>query len=94
MSQQQAASKTFEIASEHGFHLRPISMLVELALQYDSQITVAKGEVSVGAKSVMELLLLGAQQGDVLEVTAVGPDGPEALDAIEEFFHGLAKGNN
>jgi phosphocarrier protein len=90
----QVTSKTFQISSENGFHLRPISMLVELAGRFESRITVSKDGMSVGAGSVMELLLLGAQQGDMLEVTATGQDSPEALNAIEEFFKELAEGDD
>jgi len=91
---EQALSKTFEVVSENGFHLRPISLLVEVAGRFTSNITVDKGGVCVGAKSVMELLLLGAQQGDMLEITAAGEDSLEALNAIEEFFNELARGDD
>lgn len=90
----QSVSKAFQVSGENGFHLRPISLLVELAGRFNSSITVSKGDVSVGARSVMELLLLGAQEGDVLEITAEGRDSAEALDAIEEFFNELAEGDD
>jgi len=90
MSQRPQASKVFLVEGENGFHLRPISLIVELATKFDSDIKIRKDDVSVGAKSVMELLLLGAQRGDRLEVTAVGVDCAEALHAIEQLFSQLA----
>lgn len=88
------ATRQFAIESASGFHLRPISLLVELSGRFNSDITVCKDGVQVGARSVMELLLLGAQQGDVLEITAVGADSLEALDAIGQFFAELAESDD
>ena len=85
------ATRQFTVESANGFHLRPISLLVELSNRFNSDITVSKDGIQVGARSVMELLLLGAQQGDMLEITAIGEDSLEALNAIEEFFAGLAE---
>ncbi len=89
-----AVSKRVRITGENGFHLRPISLLAELAGRFDSTITVGKDGMKVGARSVMELLLLGAQQGDELEVTAIGQDSSEAINAIEEFFNELAENDD
>ena len=85
----QVRTRVLEVKGKSGFHLRPVSMLVQVASKYDSEITVRKDNISVGAGSVMELLLLGAQQGDRLEVTACGADSAEALDAIERLFRDL-----
>lgn len=87
-------SKQFTIEGENGFHLRPITMLVKLSGEFESTITISKDGNQVGTGSVMELLLLGAQQGDVLDVTITGSDSADALNAIEDFFKEIATGND
>ncbi|MDT8391766.1 MAG: HPr family phosphocarrier protein [Lentisphaeria bacterium] len=87
-------SKQFTVEGENGFHLRPITLLVQLSGKFDSTITISKDGNQVGTGSVMELLLLGAQKGDVLEVTVTGADSADALNAIEAFFKETAQGND
>lgn len=69
-------------------------MLVKLSGEFESTITISKDGNQVGTGSVMELLLLGAQQGDVLDVTITGSDSADALNAIEDFFKEIATGND
>lgn len=90
----QEISKQFEVPGENGFHLRPITLLVQLAGRFDSTITICKDGNCVGTRSVMELLLLGAQRGDVLEIRASGSDSSQALAAVEELFKEIAEGND
>ena len=90
----QVISKQFEVEGENGFHLRPITLLVQLAGRFESDITIVKDGNSVGTRSVMELLLLGAQHGDVLEVSISGSDSSEALIAVEELFKEIAESND
>ena len=69
-----------------GLHLRFGERFVRLAGQFESTIEVIKGTEHVDAKSIMDVLTLGAAQGTELEIEASGPDADAALNALVEFF--------
>ncbi len=76
----------FEIKNKLGLHARAAMQLVRLASQFESEITVGRGEQVVSGKSILGLMTLAAGQGTVIEVAARGPDAEEALRAIGELI--------
>ena len=71
---------------ETGLHARPAGILVKTAAQFKSTIELHKNGQKKNAKSVMSLLSLGAQKGDVLKLTAVGEDAPQAGAEVQKLF--------
>ncbi len=67
-----------------GLHARPAARFVETARAFDADVRVAKagGGAAVGARSLTNLVALGARLGDTLVVTAAGPQAAEAIDAL------------
>ena len=65
-----------------GIHSRPAALIVEEANKVRSKITVAHGERSASAQSMVRLLALKVRQGDEILVTAEGEDEVEALAAV------------
>lgn len=80
--------KTFDytIKDELGIHARPAGMLAKTAKSLDSEITVTKGEKTVGATKLMALMGLGVKCGDTITVTANGGNEEAALEAIRSFL--------
>lgn len=74
------------ISNSLGLHARPASMIVKLASQFESEITLEKDGEAVSGKSIMGLLMLSAGHGSAIKITAVGPDGADALKALMELF--------
>jgi phosphocarrier protein len=70
------------ISNEYGLHARPASLLANTASQYTSEIRIIKEGKEVNAKSIMNLLLLAAGKGTIIDVTAEGTDDNDALEAI------------
>ena len=68
-----------------GLHARPASLFVQEANKFASEITVILGEDQGDAKSILDLLLLGASQGATITVRAEGPDAESALQALESL---------
>ena len=66
-----------------GLHARPAARLVSLAAQYDAQITLAHDSRTANATSMNQVATLGVRHGDVLVVSAAGPQADKALAAIE-----------
>ena len=76
----------FEIKNKLGMHARAAAVFVKTALQYSSEIKVAKEDLKVSGKSIMSILQLAAVQGDVIEVIVQGDDSREALSAIGKLI--------
>jgi phosphotransferase system HPr (HPr) family protein len=78
------------ITNPQGFHMRPGRAFVELAGQFRSSVRINRdGSQSVDGKSLMELLLLGAEPGTELTVEVEGPDAPAALAALVDLLANL-----
>lgn len=77
----------YTITDPLGIHARPAGMLAKVAKSYsDTTITIAKGEIIVNATQLMKLMGLTVKQGNVVTVTAEGPQEGEAIAAMEKFF--------
>jgi phosphocarrier protein HPr len=76
--------RTLTIVNVRGLHARASRKLAELALGYDgTRIMVRREDDEADARSLMDLMMLGAGLGSDIEVEAEGPDAERALDAIE-----------
>ena len=76
------ASRDVEIINPLGLHARPAAQLVKLASQYQSEITVARDGMPINAKSIMGVMMLAAEQGATINISAAGPDAEAAVDAL------------
>ncbi|MTE22707.1 HPr family phosphocarrier protein [Microbacterium sp. ZXX196] len=73
-----AVSRTITVASSHGLHARPAKMFAEAAKNSGQAVTIAKGDGSpVNAASILGVISLGANSGDVVTLSVEG-DGAEA----------------
>ena len=78
--------KEIVIKNSQGLHARPAALFVQIAVRFDSQITVKKDGELVNGKSIMGILMLGAQQNCTVILTADGEDAPKAIAELEEFL--------
>ena len=79
-------SREITIVNRLGLHARAAAQLVRMASEYPCDIHLDKdGQVS-NAKSVMEVLMLGAPVGTSIKVSADGEKEEEALSAIVSLF--------
>ncbi len=76
------AAATLGICNARGLHARASAKFVKLASGFDSEIQVTRDGVTVDARSIMGLLMLGAGKGSEVGVVAEGPDAQEAIDAL------------
>ncbi len=65
-----------------GLHARASAKFVKCAEMYDANVTVVRDGQSVGGTSIMGLMMLAAGPGSALHISAEGPQGPEALQAL------------
>ena len=79
-------SQEITIVNRLGLHARAAAQLVRMANEYTCDIHLDKdGQVS-NAKSVMEVLMLGATAGTSIKISADGEKEEEALEAIIALF--------
>lgn len=78
--------RTVILASKHGLHARPAADLVRLAGRFRSDVKLTKDDITVDAKSIMGVMMLAAECGSEVVVTAEGPDEIEAMEAVAEFL--------
>jgi phosphocarrier protein len=70
------------IRNVKGLHARASAKFVKCAESYDAQVTVTRDGQSVGGTSIMGLMMLAAGPGSELYISAEGPQGPEAIEAL------------
>ena len=71
-----------EIKNAFGLHMRPAMQFVDIANQYDCDVTVSNGQNSVDGKSIMQISLLAATVGTRLKIRAEGSDAESAIRAL------------
>ena len=79
-------SRQVEIVNRKGLHARASAKLAELALTLPAIVTGSFEGESADARSIMDLLCLGAGLGSSVTLSADGDDAPSALDASEALF--------
>ncbi len=78
-------SATLNICNTRGRHARASAKFDNLASGFDSEIHVTRDGVTVDARSIMGLLMLGAGIGCTIDVTAEGEDAEEAMAALTDL---------
>ena len=72
----------FTVGSALGIHARPAGRFVALASEFESEITVGKGDEWVNGCSVLSILSLAASLGTALCVRAEGEDAERAVKEL------------
>lgn len=79
------ARATANICNTRGLHARASAKFVKLASSFEAEIQVTRDGVTVDARSIMGLLMLGAGNGCSIEITAEGSDARDAIDALNDL---------
>ncbi|MBP7901240.1 MAG: HPr family phosphocarrier protein [Spirochaetes bacterium] len=75
--------KEIVITHDAGLHARPATMIVKIAMQYDScEVYLIKDKDEANAKSIMSVLGLGISNGTKLLVRADGVNENEVVERI------------
>jgi len=71
-------------------HARPAGAFVRAAAAFDATIEVRANGRQANAKSILEVLGLGADGGTELAISASGDDAAAAVAGLAELVAGLA----
>lgn len=80
------AHRRLLIVNRKGLHARASAKFVQTVERHDAVVTVTRSGETVGGRSIMGLLTLGAAKGTTILVTAEGPDAEASLDALEALI--------
>jgi phosphotransferase system HPr (HPr) family protein len=87
-----ASSETLMTLPEGvALHARPAALFVRTAMRFRSTIVVAANGREADAKSILNVLGLGATAGTTLRVRAQGDDAAQALGALAELVAGVVE---
>jgi phosphocarrier protein len=79
--------RTIAVTNKKGLHARASRKLAELALNYEStRIIVRRDDEEADARSLMDLMMLGAGVGMDVEVETRGPEAEKAMAEVEALF--------
>ncbi len=79
--------RTIPITNIRGLHARASRKVAEIALKYeDTRILVRREDDEADARSLMDLMMLGAGIGSDIELEADGPAAVAALDELETLI--------
>ncbi|NBF08784.1 phosphoenolpyruvate--protein phosphotransferase [Pseudomonas sp. Fl4BN1] len=75
-------SKPLILANPQGLHARPAALLAQAAKGFAASVYLHRRVDSANAKSLVSIMALQTVQGDVLQVSAVGVDAEQAIQAL------------
>ena len=84
-----SSEATVTLPAGIALHARPAATFVRTALRFQSRVTVGSNGKTANAKSILDVLALGARGGTDLRLRAEGDDAPEALEALAGCVNGL-----
>ncbi|MFJ6534288.1 phosphoenolpyruvate--protein phosphotransferase [Microbacterium sp. NPDC091662] len=81
-----AQVRRVRVRNSLGIHARPAALIAKAAAGADVRLRRLPDGPDAAAASLTRLLVLGARQGDELELSARGDDATEALDRLVALF--------
>jgi phosphocarrier protein HPr len=83
MSGTEQVEKIVVICNKYGLHARPATQFVELASRFNCDVVLLKDGEEVNGKSIMGLMMLGAEMGTSLTLRCSGAeDAPECISSL------------
>ena len=77
--------KKIIVKNKQGLHARPAALFVQVANKYDARIVVRSDKEEVNGKSIMGILMLGAEKGSEITIEADGDDAHLAIIELEKI---------
>ncbi|PIP19619.1 MAG: HPr family phosphocarrier protein [Candidatus Omnitrophica bacterium CG08_land_8_20_14_0_20_41_16] len=77
--------KKMIVKNKQGLHARPAAVFVQIANKFDARITVSCGKEQVNGKSIMGILMLGAEKESSIVIETDGEDAQLAMAELEKI---------
>jgi len=85
--------RTVIVQNQPGIHARPAALFVKKAGEFASEVFISLGDLRVNGKSIMGVMMLAAETGAELTITAEGPDEVDAIDALVRLVDSRFEGD-
>ncbi len=76
--------KKIKVKNKQGLHAWPAALFVQMANKFDSNIKVIRDKEEVNGKSIMGILMLGAEKGSEIIIEVEGNDAALAILELEK----------
>lgn len=84
-------SVDYTVKNSIGLHARPAAIFVKKANEFTSKIELKKDDKTANAKSIINVMSLGAIKDSTLTIQANGDDENEAVEALIELLDSFVK---
>lgn len=74
------------VNQKYGIHARPAAKITEICSKFKGKVTFCKGCNMADGCSIIELLLLGAENGSTVEIVADGDGEENVIAKIVDVF--------
>lgn len=81
-----SAAVKVKLLNKVGLHARPASQFVQTAARFASLVTVEYNAKKANAKSILQVLSLGAGGGAEISISAEGADAEAAIAALQQLI--------
>lgn len=78
--------KKVVVKKETGLHARPGADVVSMAMNFQSDIVLYKGDKKINAKEVLEILAADVNFNDEIVIEANGVDEEIAVNTLESYI--------
>jgi len=78
--------KEVKVENKYGLHARPAALIAQTAGKYECDIFIEKDGNKVSCKSIIGLMTIEGYPGSILELSVIGKDAEEALEALVALF--------
>jgi phosphocarrier protein HPr len=78
--------RAVQVVNEAGIHARPAAEIVKTAAKFKAEVTIARDDLEVNAKSIMGVMMLAAECGSTVLLKGEGDDSQAAIDAIADVI--------
>jgi len=82
------ANRSVTVPNAEGVHVRAAHLIGIVASRYEAQVTLTKEHRTVDPTNILQVLSLGIDVGQIIELEATGPDAADAIDAIAALIEG------
>jgi phosphotransferase system HPr (HPr) family protein len=84
-SSETAAERLARLPGDVALHARPAGLFVRAAAGFEADVVVSANGRDANAKSILEILALGAEGGAELRIVASGDDAAAAADRLADL---------
>ena len=74
----------YTIKDSEGIHARPAGILVKVAKEYSSSVTMKKDDKEADCKKIFAIMSLCVKCGDNIEIVIAGEDEESAAEAVRK----------